>query len=183
LKQENCCFTGHRPTKLSYGYNEAHPDCQKLKTKLAEEIEQMLEKGVTTFITGLAQGTDIWAAETVLDLKQSNSKIRLTAVVPHEGQANNWSEHWRERYFQILEQSDETVVLQSHYIRGCMHKRNRYMVDRSAHIIAVFNGSSGGSKYTVDYAIKQGIHLVIIDPDDMTRKEIPSLRDFRLIKI
>jgi len=43
-------------------------------------------------------------------------------------------------------------------------------------MIAVFNGHEGGTKYTVDYAARKGIHVVIIDPTDMIKKEIPPLR-------
>lgn len=127
---------------------------------------------------------DIWAAEIVLDLKKAYpyAGIRLVAAVPFEGQANRWSEAWRERYFSILEQADETVTLCARYTRGCMHERNRYIMDRSAHMIAVFNGHEGGTEYTVNYAIQKGIHAVVLNSDDMTRKEIPPLRDFKLIE-
>jgi uncharacterized phage-like protein YoqJ len=71
MKQNTCCFTGHKPNKFSFQNDEEHYDCIKLKIKLAAEIETMRKKGLTTFVTGLAQGVDIWGAEIVLDLKRS----------------------------------------------------------------------------------------------------------------
>jgi len=184
VRSKICCFAGHRPHKLAFGYDEEHEDCLLLKMKLLVEIEEMRKKGVAAFVSGVGMGVDIWAAEMVLDLKQAypDAGIQLVAVIPFEEQASRWSEAWRERYFRILTQVDETVLLHNHYTKGCMHERNRYMVDRSAHMIAVFNGHEGGTKYTVDYAARKGIHVVIIDPTDMIKKEIPPLRDFKLIE-
>ena len=59
----------------------------------------------------------------------SYSNIRLIGVVPHEGQANHWSESWRNRYFALLTQADDVVTLSARYFDGCYQARNRYMVD------------------------------------------------------
>ena len=92
-KKNTCCFTGHRPQKFPWGYDEEWEDCVKLKLKLACEIEAMWKKGVTTFISGMAIGVDMWAAEIVLDLKSAypQDTIKLIAAIPYEGQANKWS--------------------------------------------------------------------------------------------
>ena len=185
LKEYNCSFTGYRPTKLHYGYDEEHPDCLQLKVKLAVEIEQMRKKGVTTFLSGMAQGTDIWCMEILLDLKRAypDEVIRLIAVLPHEGQANRWSEEYRERYFQILAQADDVVTLQVHYTKDCMFKHNRYLVDSSAHLIAVYNGEKGGTQYTVDYATKKGLDIVTINPDTLNREHRPQSNDKKIIQL
>ena len=92
-KKNTCCFTGHRPQKFPWGYDEEWEDCVKLKLKLACEIEAMWKKGVTTIISGMAIGVDMWAAEIVLDLKSAypQDTIKLIAAIPYEGQANKWS--------------------------------------------------------------------------------------------
>lgn len=167
-KMKSCCFTGHRPQKLSWGLDEEHPDCISLKSILKEQIERMIEKGVCTFITGMAIGTDIWAAEIVLDLKRAYPHIQLIAAIPHEGQERSWSEKYKARYAVIRANANQEFVLHEHYTRSCMHERNRYMVDNSAHMIAVFNGEKGGSKETIDYAKRKGLEIIIINPDDMS---------------
>ena len=166
MKQTTCCLTGHRPHRFYFGYDETQQDCVRLKLKLAVEIEKMRKKGVTTFLSGMAQGADIWGAEIIIDLKRAypGELIRLIAVIPYEGQANRWSTADRERYFHILAEADENILLQSHYTRACMHKRNRYMVDASAYMIAVYSGSPGGAQYTLNYAIKKSLDIVIINP-------------------
>lgn len=185
MKQKTCCFTGHRPTKLHYGYDEEHPDCVQLKVKLAVEIEQMRKNGVTTFLSGMAQGTDIWCAEIVLDLKRSypSEEIRLVAILPYEGQADRWSDEYRERYFNILAKTDDVVTLQARYSKDCMHKRNRYMVDSSAHLIAVYSGERGGTQYTVDYAIQKGLDVVAINPSTLMREHKLPTKNSKIIQL
>ena len=183
-KNYTCCFTGHRPEKLPWGADEYSEDCILLKLKQIAEIEKLRRRGVTTFITGMAQGADIFAAEAVWTLKLAYPQevIRLIAVRPYEGQADRWSAEYRERYYNILAVADEEVILRPHYSRGCMQERNRYMVDRAAHMIAVYNGEVGGTKYTVDYAVKKGLEVVVIDPRDMSVNTLPPFRGFKLIK-
>lgn len=119
-KQVTCCFTGHRPQKFSFGYDEESEDCMLLKLKMLAQIQEMRKKGVTAFFTGMAMGMDIWAAELILELKAGlpQEDIRLIAVVPHEGQANKWSVEYRERYFDILAQVDEEVLISARYTQS-----------------------------------------------------------------
>jgi uncharacterized phage-like protein YoqJ len=183
-KKNTCCFTGHRPQKLPWGYDEEWEDCVKLKLKLACEIEAMRKKGVTTFISGMAVGVDMWAAEIVLDLKSAypQDTIKLIAAIPYEGQANKWSVEYRERYFDILAQADQEVIFQEHYTKSCMHERNRFMVDNSAYMIAVFNGDKGGTANTLHYAESKGLNIVIINPNALSRDEKPLYRGLKLLK-
>lgn len=47
-----CAFTGHRPTRFSFKYDEEHPDSLKLKAVLAKQIGFLHQQGVTDFYTG-----------------------------------------------------------------------------------------------------------------------------------
>jgi uncharacterized phage-like protein YoqJ len=68
---ERCCaFTGHRPKKFPWVYNEADVRCVALKEKLAAEIAKLVEAGCTDFLYGMAEGADTWAAMAVLTLKK-----------------------------------------------------------------------------------------------------------------
>lgn len=55
-RSRTCCFTGHRPHKLPFGYDEEHEDCLLLKMKLVVEIETMRKNGVTNFVSGMDVG-------------------------------------------------------------------------------------------------------------------------------
>lgn len=165
---KTCCFTGHRPKSLPFGYDEGAEDCKRLKALLTESIKkQITENGVTHFISGMAMGVDIYAAEAVLELKKKYPHITLECAIPCETQANRWSEGWRNRYFDIIYRSDDAQTLQTHYTSDCMMKRNKYMVDNSDVVIAVWNGKKSGTGNTVDYALKNGKKVIIIDPNTL----------------
>ncbi len=64
MKIKKCAFTGHRPQSLPFGFNEEDERCIALKQKLRNEIINQIENnGVTHFITGMAIGVDMYAAE------------------------------------------------------------------------------------------------------------------------
>lgn len=167
---ERCCvFTGHRPKKLPWGYNEADNRCVALKQALAEQIARLVGIGYSDFFSGMAEGVDIWAALAVLDMKKENPVLKLRCVLPCEGQADGWSASAQELYFSILRQADDIVYVSREYSKDCMLKRNRYLVDHAACLLAVYNGEwRGGTAMTVRYAQKLGRDVIIVNPH--TRK-------------
>ena len=101
---KTCAFTGHRPKGL--GYPESDERCAALKEKLRSLIIRMMEEeGVTHFISGMAQGVDMYAAEIVLELKKQYPQITLECAIPYERQAVRWPEALRNRYFSIAERN------------------------------------------------------------------------------
>ena len=160
-----CAFTGHRPRKFPWGYDETDTRCISLKKTLAKEIVKLVDAGYTDFLSGMAEGTDTWAALAVLSLKEENPALKLHCVLPCEGQADGWSASAREIYFSIIEQADEVVYVSQEYREGCMLERNRYMVNHAACLLAVYNGEwRGGTAMTVRYARKLGRKIIILNP-------------------
>lgn len=166
MKQNKiCCFTGHRPQKLPFGANESDPRCIHLKNRLRHEIERQITKNsVAHFISGMAIGTDMYAAELVLELKKQYPQITLEAAIPCRSQACKWSEPLRIRYRGILSLCDKKTLLQDAYTADCMQNRNRYMVDCSDIIIAVWDGKPSGTGKTVRYAEECGKNIIILNP-------------------
>lgn len=159
----SCCFSGHRPGKLPWGDDEGDRRCLALKERLWNEMEAAYEQGYRHFICGMARGADFYFAEAVLALRRQHSDAALEAARPCETQANSWPEADRRRYQAILDQCDLETLVQHHYDRGCMMRRNRYMVDRSSRIIAVYDGvPKGGTAQTLAYAMRQGLKTEIL---------------------
>ncbi len=163
---EKCCaFTGHRPKKFPWDYDETDYRCVALKKELAAEIAKLTKNGYTNFFSGMAEGADTWAAQAVLALKKENPALKLNCILPCEGQADKWSTSAQERYFSILEQADNIVYVSRKYSKGCMLKRNRYLVDHAACLLAIYNGEwRGGTAMTVRYANKLGREIIILNP-------------------
>ena len=108
---KTCAFTGHRPQHLPFGMNENDDRCVKLKEALKEQIINLIEaEDATHFITGMALGVDLYAAEIVLDLKARYPNITLESAIPCETQAVKWSMAQRERYYDIAAQCDKETT-------------------------------------------------------------------------
>ena len=153
-RTHRCCFTGHRPEKLSVSEHD-------VKIMLEKEIRLAIADGLNVFITGMAPGVDIWAAEVVLKLKNEFS-LKLIAASPHPGFENRWSLDWQKRYAAIMAKADFIKEVCAHYSRDCYQTRNEWMVDHSARVIAVWNGSPSGTKNTIVYAERKGVPVVNI---------------------
>lgn len=151
-----CCYTGHRPKKFPFQYNERHPDCIKLKSFIKAETEKTIQRGYDLFVSGMAIGVDIWAAEAVLELKETYPHIRLEAAIPCLHQERTWPESSQQRYRSIISQADIVhYVSREAYQPYLMIQRDKYMVDKSSLLIACFDGTKGGTKHTFDYAVKK----------------------------
>ena len=168
-----CCFTGHRPDKLPWGYDEQDPRCLALKRSLARELESLYRRGFRHFISGMAQGSDLWFAEAALALREKYPDLSVEGAVPFPAQADHWPEDQRLRWQDILERCDLETAVQQRYDRFCMFRRDRYMVDRSAAVLAVFDGTPGGTQYTLNYAMEKKLEILLLDP---ARPEVPAVR-------
>lgn len=163
-KAITCSFTGHRPNKLPWRYNETDERCILLKEKLYDIAEAVYFSGVRHFICGMAMGCDLYFCEILLSLREKHPDITIEAAIPCESQAMRWRTFERERYNRLLEFCDSKTIISKNYTYDCMMKRNRYMIDRSSVLIAVFDGAFGGTMKTVVYARQQGLEIIQIAP-------------------
>ena len=169
--------TGRRTPPPGYGRQNSpsvlRQNGPSVTSVMRDQIVALIEnEGVTHFITGMALGVDMYAAEIVLDLKSKYPHITLESAIPCETQAIKWSVASRERYYNIAAKCDKETMLQREYTPDCMDKRNRYMVDHADYILAVWNGCPSGTGNTVRYAHKKGKTIIVINPVslDVTRE-------------
>lgn len=159
-----CCFTGHRPTRLPWGSNEDDPRCIQLKQTLSAHLKQAYADGCRHFICGMAQGADLYFCEAALHLRSFHPEVTVEAAIPFVGQADRWPQEDRLRRQRLLDQCNFETMVQHHYSAGCMARRNRYMVDRSCRLIAVYDGQpKGGTFQTLHYAMTHGVRTIILE--------------------
>lgn len=161
--EKTACFTGHRPNKLN-GYDPM--DNKKLLFKLRDIVIDHIEnKDVTTFISGMALGIDMWAARIVLKLKEEYPQIELISAVPCDKQWSKWSKWSKEEWDYIISKADKVhYVSNDPYTPWCMEVRNRWMVDNSDYVIAVWDGTIGGTGNCVKYVGKKKKELTVLNP-------------------
>ncbi len=149
--EKTVAFTGHRVI--------TEPIDEK---QLEAAIKEQIERGADVFLCGMAMGFDLIAAEAVLKIKQEKPEIKLIACVPCPKQNEKFTKAEKGKYERIIAQCDEVRVLSDHYFDGCMHVRNRYMVDNSGVIIAYKRTNRGGTVYTLKYANERGRIIIFI---------------------
>ena len=152
MKNHTVCFTGHRkiPPK------QIDTLARQLKTTLI----QLIEDGYLYFGAGGALGFDTLAAQTVLSLRAEYPQIKLILVLPCLSQTRGWSTGDIEIYEDIKSNADKVVYTSEEYTRGCMHKRNRHLVDNSSVCICYLTEATGGTAYTVDYAQTKNLTVI-----------------------
>ena len=157
LRCTRCCFTGHRPQGL------IRPE-DDIRVDLENSILASVREGCHTFISGMACGVDIWAAEIVVRMKDQfpDLNLHLIAAIPYAGFDERWPEDWRERYRALLGRAEYVKVVEPFCSRAAYQRRNEWMVNHSARVIAVYNGQAGGTRSTICYARRQKVPVILL---------------------
>lgn len=165
MNKTTCAFTGHRPGRFPWGYNEDDKDCIALKEILTSEIIRLTDMGVTQFLSGMAEGVDRWAAIIVLALREKNPTLKLHCILPCKTQADNWNPDSKDIHRSILEQADSIIYVSRDYHERCMMERNKFMVNHADILLAVCRKiPRSGTEATINYARKMSREIITIDP-------------------
>lgn len=151
-RKRRCGFTGHRPQKLER-------DITEIKIEIFQKVKESVESGFYTFISGMAPGTDIISAECVLKLKEKYPDIHLICAIPFPTFENLFNDEWKARYKAVKQNADLIRYISTEYSYNCFQKRNMWIVDHTAKLIAVYNGTPGGTRNTIEYSIKKGVKI------------------------
>lgn len=159
-------FSGHRTYHAEAG------------ALLRETIEGLYARGMRTFLSGMAVGFDLAAAEAVVACRADCPELRLAAVMPFAGQQNRFGPTDRSRYERLLAAADEAVILSDTYHRGCYAVRNDYLTDHASVLVAWYDGSRGGTQYTVRRALALGREVRNLHPSSRTEANLFQTRLF-----
>ena len=155
------CFTGHRPEVLG-GYDKDAPLNLKVRENLRKAVKAFKELGYRTFISGGALGVDQWGADAVLE----DPELELVIALPYKDYGSNWPPE-SQAYLagQCKKASKVHVVCEGEYAGWKNNERNKWMVDNSDAVIAVWNGAEkGGTAHCVKYAKEKGKPMFRYDP-------------------
>ena len=163
-RSKRVAFTGYRPQKMPFGFDEQDERCVDFKKRLHDTIESFIWQGYQHFISGGALGMDMYAAEAVLDLKKQYPEIMLEMVSPFDGQAAKWAPEYQQRHDALFDKADIVTATGHQYTKSCMFARNRYLVDNADMLLAAYDGQPGGTEMTIRYARQMGIQVCCIPP-------------------
>ena len=166
MEGKTCCVTGHRDIPAE---ETAH-----VKAALRREIEKAVNDGFTIFLSGFADGVDQYFAEIILELQNKNPNLKLIAVLPYRKRKDSLCQ--KEHTNTLLNACAEVIVIQEEYRPNVYSKRNRYMVEHSDRVIAVYDGrEKGGTAGTIRFThtLKKELREIpvgeIIVPDHLKR--------------
>ena len=158
MKEQTCCFTGHRNVPV---------DKQKeIVARTGAKVRERISEGYQCFVVGGAVGYDTLAAELLFRLRDGEHlDIRVTLAYPFDGYMDRWSEEQKATYERLLPLYDERICVAAAASRGAYLQRDRYMVDASSACIAYCTRQTGGTAYTIRYAAKKGVPVCNIAED------------------
>ncbi len=160
-KDATAAFSGHRdmgggPSKASLFPSQTR---QQVDSRLDALIAALAAEGFTTFLCGMAEGFDLLAGEAVIRAQGAGLEVELVAVVPHLSQPERFSVESKRRYEALRGAASAVILLSEGYFPGCYHARNDFLVDNAACLVCWYDGSEGGTQYTVRRAMKSGIRI------------------------
>jgi len=164
------CFTGHRKLGDHY-YNPTTPSTEwhTLRQYLDQVNTSMInDHGVDHFISGLAIGVDLLAAESVAYVRvfAKDKEVKLTGAMPFPSQPNKWPEPTRQHWHNVCQLCNQVVSVSADpYSPQKMQIRNEWMVDQSDYVIAIWNGmKSGGTWNCINYAKSKNKPVLAVQP-------------------
>lgn len=132
----------------------------------------LYQKGVRYYGAGGALGFDTLAAQTVIRLRENCPNMKLILVLPCLTQTRGWRPENVMEYERIKTQADKVVYTTQEYTWGCMHRRNRHLVDNSSVCVCYLTKDNGGTAYTVRYAEDQGLEIVNIAQNKISQDSL-----------
>lgn len=169
-------FTGYRTAKISSDQQRIHEIVGDIRRRLSLEISALVQRGYTTFLSGMAEGFDMLAAEEVIRLQLHNPTIKLIAVIPFAQQRQSLGRCDKTRYDNILSHASQQITLADQYHISHFFRRNDFLVDNCSHLICYYDGQNGGTRYTIERAHKSKIPITnIADSQSHLELKEPTL--------
>lgn len=147
--KQTCCFTGHKNIPVE---EEA-----KIKTRVYHRLQPLIQQGILYFGVGGALGFDRMMTEYLIQLRKENRRLKIIEVLPFEGYRSKWPKEEQAKAKLLDRQMDKIVYVSTEPSRGAYFARNRHLVDGSKYCISYCNKPTGGTAYTVKYALEQGL--------------------------
>lgn len=145
-KNITVAFTGHRD------YDRCADE------RIYASIVQLYSQGYRCFLTGMAWGFDLAAAEQVVRLRELYHDVELIVVEPYASFRRLFHGADARRYDAIVAAATQRVIVGDDVGRRSYFLRNEYLVQHSSYLVAWWNGEKGGgTAYTVKRALRDGL--------------------------
>ena len=168
--KKTICISGHRDKSvIPHKKDNSDATLFAVRKMLFCFIDIAISRGFDTFISGLAEGTDLQAADYVRKMKYAKN-LKLIGVMPFMRHSQRFEPLYMNMLEKVEKDSDILTVTsneaqitygknKSEFSSPSLYReRNYFMVDKSSEIIAFLNDDSfrSGTFQTVNYAKRKG---------------------------
>lgn len=176
-------MTGYKPHELGL-FSDQHPGISIIKYALKKRLTSYIEEGTRWFIASGQPGVELWASETILELKESFPDIQLGILTPFLEQETRWPESAQSRYHELLSQADfvDSITKRPYENPSQLRLKNEFIIQKSDGLLALYDEEKSG---TPDFYLKparmrqeqDGYPIYIINRYDLeaAEEEIRSL--------
>lgn len=152
MMEKTCCFTGHKNLTQEQAIEALH--------LLIKRVNELTIEGYTHFISSFANDTDVLLAQIIGSFRYKNKNLVLEAVIPIENKLNSLD---KIKYALML--YNKVTVMQEQRGHECFQKRNKYMIDNSGVVVALWDEKTSKEAYNaVNYARSQGKEIICMSP-------------------
>ena len=171
-----CCVTGHRSKGFPFSHDDYCMEYMIYQYVLHNEVERLLREDYRDFVCGMAEGADLDFAQAVMYYRSAEGSISLEAALPYPIRPSKRITKYSDNRDDILCGCDRITIVSPYYHKGCMQKRNQYMVDKSDLVLAIWNSEhSGGTWNTIHYALSKGKTVRYIMLNEVI-KQLPRIK-------
>lgn len=168
MKHISIALTGHRPDKLA-GYDMTRPYYDRLRNHLIMILETIIDRyDIVECHSGMALGADTIWAEAIIHCKEKHGdRVMFVADIPDYNQPSRWTRQSQEVWHDLIAQATLVNTYQKNdgmsyaYV---LNQRNIGMISECDILLAVYDGTPGGTANAVRYAQKKNKSIVRIDP-------------------
>ena len=150
--ENTCCFFGHRSLpKKRFEY---------IIKRLDLEIDNLINQGVTNFISGGELGFEQIAASIVLVKREMGANVRLILALPCQNQDKKLTAGQKRLYHTLLSEASEVRYV----VDDCMKKRDYSIVDNASYCICYFTNTNSHCEaaQTLRYAEQKGLTVRLL---------------------
>lgn len=178
-----CCFIGPE-------YEKMYIDDSIVKEILKKEIANAVEDGITTFVTGMSKGVDLYGAEIVLDMREHDPRIKLICVAPYKDSNYSWQNDWKQTYNFVWAMADFRKIIQPQYLNAeCYEQRTRFIAAQCERCIMIYGGEYGDIRTMLDACFGENANSTIkklcihSSEKDYTYLKDKFMNDYKNVKV
>ncbi|PNZ70224.1 DUF1273 domain-containing protein [Staphylococcus croceilyticus] len=166
--------TGYKSFELNI-FKDDMPEVNYLKAFIKHKLLQYIDEGLEWVLIQGQIGIELWAAEVVLDLKQTYPELKLGIITPFYGHTSKWNEVNQAKYNAIVEKADflESVHHTEYEGPYQFKQTDQFMLDHTDMTLLIYDDEQEASpkffkRMLVDFMDKTNYTCDIVAFDELT---------------